>query len=189
ARHKADAEREERERLFEEEPLAEPPGTAVADVSALIGQFLSERLGQQSVIENRPGVGGNIATETVVRSPPDGYTLLLLNSSNTINATLYNRLNFDFIRDIAAISGLATFCFVMEVNPSVPTKTLPEFIAYAKANPGSISWQRVYAPRCRRVVQNDGQCRNGPCAISRFVACTYRSLGRPSAGNVRCDAL
>jgi tripartite-type tricarboxylate transporter receptor subunit TctC len=173
--------------------VGQAAGSGSDTAARLIGQFLSERLGQQFVIENRPGAAGNIATEAVVRSPPDGYTLLLLNSSNTINATLYDRLNFDFIRDIAPISGLATFCFVMEVNPSVPTKTLPEFIAYAKANPGKINMasarQRVYAPRCRRVVQNDGRCRNGPCAISRFAACTYRSLGRPSAGNVRCDAL
>ena len=111
-----------------------------ADIAArLIGQWLSERLAQQFVVENRTGAATNIATESVVRSPPDGYTLLLLNSSNTINATLYDRLNFDFIRDIAPISGLATFCFIMEVNPSVPTKTLPEFIAYAKANPGKIN--------------------------------------------------
>jgi tripartite-type tricarboxylate transporter receptor subunit TctC len=111
-----------------------------SDIAArLIGQFLSERLGQQFVIENRPGAGGNIATEAVVRSPPDGYTLLLLNGANTINATLYDRLNFDFIRDIAPISEIATIAFLMEVNPSVPTKTLPEFIAYAKANPGKIN--------------------------------------------------
>ena len=94
---------------------------------------------QQFVVENRPGAGGNLATEAVVRSPPDGYTLLLVNSSNTINATLYDKLNFDFIRDIASISEIARFSFVMEVNPSVPTKTLPEFIAYAKANPGKIN--------------------------------------------------
>jgi tripartite-type tricarboxylate transporter receptor subunit TctC/ABC-type uncharacterized transport system substrate-binding protein len=110
------------------------------DITArLIGQWLSERLGQQFVIDNRPGGGTNIGTEAVVRSPPDGYTLLLVNSSNTINATLYDKLNFDFIRDIAPISEIARFSFVMEVSPSVPTKTLPEFIAYAKANPGKIN--------------------------------------------------
>src|SRR5262245_27902368 len=108
-------------------------------VARLLGQFLSERLGQQFVIENRPGAAGNIATEAAVRSPPDGYTVLLVNTSNAINATLYDRLNFDFIRDIAPISEIATFSFVMEVNPSIPTKTLPEFIAYAKANPGKIN--------------------------------------------------
>src|SRR5262249_54274659 len=119
--------------------VGQAAGSGSDTVARLIGQFLSERLSQQFVIENRPGAGGNIATEAVVRSPPDGYTLLLLNSSNTINATLYERLNFDFIRDIAPISGLATFSFVMVVNPSVPTTTLPEFIAYTKGNPGKIN--------------------------------------------------
>src|SRR5215510_11373740 len=119
--------------------VGQAAGSGSDTAARLIGQFLSERLGQQQFIENRPGAGGNIATEAVVRSPPDGYTLLLLNSSNTINATLYDRLNFDFIRDIAPISGLATFSFVMVVNPSVPTRTLPEFIAYTKSNPGKIN--------------------------------------------------
>jgi tripartite-type tricarboxylate transporter receptor subunit TctC len=118
--------------------VGQAAGSGSDTVARLIGQFLSERLGQQFVIENRPGAAGNIATEGAVRSPPDGYTLLLINSSNTINATLY-KLNFDFIRDIAPISEIATFSFIMEVNPSVPTKTLPEFIAYAKANPGKIN--------------------------------------------------
>ena len=119
--------------------VGQAAGSGSDTVARLIGQFLSERLGQPFVIENRPGAGGNIATEAVVRSPPDGYTLLLINSANTINTTLYDRLNFDFIRDIAPISEIARFSFVMEVNPSVPTRTLPEFIAYAKANPGKIN--------------------------------------------------
>jgi len=119
--------------------VGQAAGSGSDTVARLIGQFLSERLGQPFVIENRPGAGGNIATEAVVRSSPDGYTLLLVNSANTINATLYEKLNFDFIRDIAPISGLATFSFVMEVNPSLPTKTLPEFIVFAKANPGKIN--------------------------------------------------
>jgi tripartite-type tricarboxylate transporter receptor subunit TctC len=119
--------------------VGQAAGSGSDTVARLIGQFLSDRLGQQFVIENRPGAGGNIATEAAVRAPPDGYTLLLVNSSNTINATLYEKLNFDFIRDIAPISGLATFSFVMEVNPLVPTKTVPEFITYAKANPGKIN--------------------------------------------------
>jgi tripartite-type tricarboxylate transporter receptor subunit TctC len=114
-------------------------GSGSDTFARLIGQFLSERLGQQFVIENRPGAAGNIATEAVVRSPPDGYTLLLVNSSNAVNATLYEKLNFDFICDIAPIMGIGSFAFVMEVNPSVPAKTLPEFIAYAKANPGKIN--------------------------------------------------
>jgi tripartite-type tricarboxylate transporter receptor subunit TctC len=119
--------------------VGQAAGSGSDTAARLIGQFLSERLGQQFVIENRPGAAGNIATEAVVRSPPDGYTLLLLNSSNTINATLYDRLNFDFIRDIAPIGRLANFSFIMEVNPSVQTRTLPEFIAYAKGNPGKIN--------------------------------------------------
>jgi tripartite-type tricarboxylate transporter receptor subunit TctC len=109
-----------------------------SDITArLIGQWLSERLGQQFVVDNRPGAGGNIATETVVRAPPDGYTLLLVNAANAINATLYEKLNF--IRDIAPVAGITVVPNVMVVHPSVPAKTVPEFIAYAKANPGKIS--------------------------------------------------
>jgi len=119
--------------------VGQAAGSGSDTVARLIGQFLSNHLGQPFVVENRPGAGGNIATEAVVRSPPDGYTLLLVNSANTINATLCEKLNFDFIRDVAPISGLASFSFVMEVNPSVPTNTLPEFIAYAKANAGKIN--------------------------------------------------
>jgi tripartite-type tricarboxylate transporter receptor subunit TctC len=119
--------------------VGQAAGSGSDAVARLIGQFLSERFGQQFVIENRPGAAGNIATEAVVRSPPDGYTLLLVNTSSAIDATLYDKLNFDFMRDITPITGIATFEFVMEVNPSFPTKTLPEFIAYAKANPGKIN--------------------------------------------------
>jgi tripartite-type tricarboxylate transporter receptor subunit TctC len=115
------------------------PGGAADIMARLIGQWLSERLGQQFVIENRPGAGGNVATEAVVRSPPDGYTLLLVNSVNAINATLYEKLNFNFIQDIAPVTSFASGALVMVVNPSVPAKTVPEFIAYAKANPGKIS--------------------------------------------------
>jgi tripartite-type tricarboxylate transporter receptor subunit TctC len=111
-----------------------------ADISArLMGQWLSQRLGQQFVIENRPGAGSNIATETVVNAPPDGYTLLLVSMSNAINATLYKNLNFSFSRDIVPVAGMVREPTVMEVNPSVPAKTVPEFVAYAKANPGKIN--------------------------------------------------
>ena len=111
-----------------------------SDITArLIGQFLSERLGQQFIIDDRPGAGGNIGTEVVVRSPADGYTMLLVNSQNAINATLYDKLNFNFIRDIAPVAGIELAPLVMEVNPSFPAKTVPEFIAYAKANPGKIN--------------------------------------------------
>jgi len=111
-----------------------------ADILArLIGQWLSERLGQPFVIENRPGAAGNIGTEVVVKSPPDGYTLILAGSPNMINATLYDKLNFNFIRDIAPVAGIVRFPLVMAVHPSVPAKTVPEFIAHAKANPGKIN--------------------------------------------------
>jgi tripartite-type tricarboxylate transporter receptor subunit TctC len=111
-----------------------------ADILArLMGQWLSERLGQQFVIENRPGAGTNIATETVVRASPDGYTLLMVLPPNAVNASLYEKLNFDFIRDIAPVASIIRTPLVMEVNPSLPAKTVPEFIAYAKANPGRIS--------------------------------------------------
>jgi tripartite-type tricarboxylate transporter receptor subunit TctC len=110
------------------------------DISArLMGQWLSERLGQTFVIENRPGANSNIATEAVVRAPADGYTLLLINPANAINATLYDKLNFNFIRDIAPVAGIIRVPLVMEINPSVPAKTVPEFIAYAKANPGKVN--------------------------------------------------
>jgi tripartite-type tricarboxylate transporter receptor subunit TctC len=108
-------------------------------LARLIGQWLSERLGQQFIVENRPGAGTNIATEAVVRAPPDGYTLLLVNPANAINATLYDRLNFNFIRDIAPVAGFSLEPLCMEINPSFPAKTVPEFIAYAKANPRKIN--------------------------------------------------
>jgi tripartite-type tricarboxylate transporter receptor subunit TctC len=109
-------------------------------LARLTGQWLSERLGQPFVIENRPGAGSNIATEAVVHAPPDGYTLLLVGTPNAINTTLYDNLNFNFIRDIAPIAGLIRGALVMVVHPSVPARTLPEFIAYAKANPGKLSY-------------------------------------------------
>jgi tripartite-type tricarboxylate transporter receptor subunit TctC len=115
------------------------PGGAPDILARLIGPWLSERLGQQFVVENRPGSGTNIGTEVVVRASPDGYTLLMVASANAINATLYDKLNFIFLRDIAAVAGIISLPFVMVVNPSVPAKTVPEFIAYAKANPGKIN--------------------------------------------------
>ena len=111
-----------------------------ADILArLMGQWLSERLGQPFVIENRPGAGSNIGTEAVVRAPPDGYTLLLASSANAIAASLYDRLNFDFIRDIAPVAGISRYSNVIVVHPSFPVKTVSAFIAYAKANPGKIN--------------------------------------------------
>ena len=111
-----------------------------SDIHArLIGQWLSEHLGQQVLVEVRPGAGGNIGTEAVVRAAPDGYTLLLVNAQNAINTSLYDDLTYNFIRDIAPIASIDRSPLVMEVNPSVPAKTVPEFIAYAKANPGTIN--------------------------------------------------
>jgi tripartite-type tricarboxylate transporter receptor subunit TctC len=118
-------------------PIA--PGGAGDITARLIGQWLSERLGQPFVIENRPGGGTNIGTEAVVRAPADGYTLLMVGGYNAINATLYDRLNFDFISDIAPVAGITRVPNVMVVHPSVPATTVPQFIAYAKANPGKIS--------------------------------------------------
>ena len=115
------------------------PGGSADIVARLIGQWLSEHLGQQFVLETRPGAGTIIATEAVVKAPPDGYTLLLVGPSGAINATLYAKLNYNLIRDIAPVAGITRTPNVMEVNPSVPAKTVPEFITYAKANPGKIN--------------------------------------------------
>jgi tripartite-type tricarboxylate transporter receptor subunit TctC len=104
-----------------------------------MGQWLSERLGQQFIVENRPGAGSNIGTESVVNASPDGYTLLVVNPANAINATLYEKLNFNFIRDIAPVASIDRETLIMVVNPSVPVRTVAEFIAYAKANPGKIN--------------------------------------------------
>ncbi len=116
-----------------------PPGGVTDIVARLIGQWLSERLGQPFVIENRSGASSNIATEAVVRASPDGYTLLLVSAANAANVTLYEKLNFNFIRDIAPVASIDRDAFVMVVNPSFPAKTVPEFIAYAKANPGKLN--------------------------------------------------
>jgi tripartite-type tricarboxylate transporter receptor subunit TctC len=115
------------------------PAGATDITARLMGQWLSERLGQQFIIDNRPGAGGNIATEAVVRAPADGYTLLLVGAFNVINAALYEKLNFNFIHDISPVASIIRMPNVMVVNPSVPAKTVPEFIAYARANPGKIN--------------------------------------------------
>jgi tripartite-type tricarboxylate transporter receptor subunit TctC len=120
------------------------PAGSSSDIGArLMGQWLSERLGQPLVIENRPGAGQNLAAEAVVRAPPDGYTLLLSNTANATNPALYEKLNFNFIRDITPVAGIIRVPQVMLVHPSVPAKTVPEFIAYAKANPGKINMASV----------------------------------------------
>src|SRR5262245_59920847 len=111
------------------------------DITArLMGQWLSERLGQPFVVDNRPGGSGNIATETVAHAPADGYTLLKVVPANTVNNTLYDKLRYNFIRDIAPVAGISRNPYVMVVNPSVPAKSVPEFIAYAKANPGKLNF-------------------------------------------------
>ena len=115
------------------------PGGGYDLVARPMGQWLSERLGQPFIIENRPGAGGNIGTEAVVRAPADGYTLLLVAAANAINATLYDKLDFNFIRDIAPVAGIIRTALVVVVHPSFPAKTVPEFIAYAKANPGKLT--------------------------------------------------
>jgi tripartite-type tricarboxylate transporter receptor subunit TctC len=116
-----------------------PPAGGADIIARLMGHSLSERLAQQFIIENRPGAASNIATEAVVRAPADGYTLLLITNPNVINATLYDKLNYNFIRDIAPIASIDRVPNVMEINPSVPANTVPEFITYAKANPGKIN--------------------------------------------------
>src|SRR5215216_1969715 len=116
-----------------------PAGGTSDIVARVLGQWLSERLGQQFVIENRPGAGSNIATEAAARAAPDGYTLVIIGGANTINATLFENLNFDFLRDFAPVASVLETPLVVEVNPSVPATTLPEFIAYAKRNAGKIN--------------------------------------------------
>ncbi len=119
--------------------VALPAGSSPDIVARLVGQWLSERLGQQFIIDNRPGANGNVGTEAAVRAAPDGYTLLAVIAANAVNATLYNNLNFNFIRDITPVAGLVRIPQVLEVHPSVPAATVPEFIAYAKANPGKLN--------------------------------------------------
>ena len=164
-----------------------PGGTN--DISArLMGQWLSERLGRQFVIENRPGAASNLATETVVQAPPDGYTLLLVNTSNAINPTLYDKLNFNFIRDVAPVAGIMRSPNVMAVNPSLPARTVPEFIAYANANPGKVNMGIGRYRKCdanlRRAVQDVERRQLGARALSRRRARACRSARWAGAGYV-----
>jgi tripartite-type tricarboxylate transporter receptor subunit TctC len=116
-----------------------PSGGANTTVARFVAQWLQERLAQPFIVENRPGAANNLATEAVINAPADGYTLLLADSANAINATLYDKLKFEFIRDIAPVASIMAVPLVLEVNPAVPVRTVPEFIAYAKANPGKIN--------------------------------------------------
>ena len=120
-----------------------PAGTSPDIFARLLAHTLSERLGQPFIVENRPGAGGNIAAETIVRAAPNGYSLLLVSATNAMNTTLYDSLNFNFVRDIAPVASIASIPFVMQVNPAFPARTVPEFIAYAKANPGKINMASV----------------------------------------------
>jgi tripartite-type tricarboxylate transporter receptor subunit TctC len=117
-----------------------PPGGGTDITARIMAQWLSERLGQQFIIENKPGAGNNIGTEAAIHSPPDGYTVFLVNPANAINATLYHKLSFNFIRDMAPVAGIMRVPNVMEVNPVLPARSVAEFIAYAKANPDKINW-------------------------------------------------
>ena len=116
-----------------------PPGSASDILARIISQWLTERLGQPVIVEAKPGAGGNISVQTALAAPPDGYTLVQIAASNAVNATLFDSLPFDLLRDLAPVAGLATFPFVMNVNPALPVKTVAEFIALAKASPGKIS--------------------------------------------------
>jgi tripartite-type tricarboxylate transporter receptor subunit TctC len=140
-------------------------------VARLMGRWLSERLGQQFVVENRPGAGGNIGTEAVTKAAPDGYTLLIVSPANVISASLYDKLNFDIVRDLVPIAAIMRGGNVVEINPLVPANTIPEFIAYAKANPGKISMASAgigsNAHMSGEFFKIDDRRRFGSCAISR----------------------
>jgi len=131
-----------------------PAGSATDIVGRLIAQSLSERLGQQFIVDNRPGAASNIAAEVVVRAVPDGYTLLQVAPPNAINVTVYDKLSFNFIHDIAPVAGIVRYPYVMVVNSSFPTKTVPEFIAYAKANPGKINMASLATGACHMLPEN-----------------------------------
>ena len=152
-----------------------PPGGGYDFTARLIGQWLSERLGQQFVIENRPGAAGNIATETVTRAAPDGYTLLLVGTPQAISATLYDKLNFDFAHDIVPVAGVVGGPQIMALHPSVPAKTIPEFIAYAKANPGKLNLASSGIGGTPHVAgelfKTYGRCQFSPRALSRWWSC------------------
>jgi hypothetical protein len=166
-----------------------PAGTT--DIAArLMGQWLSERLGEQFVIENRPGASTMIGTDAVVRAPADGYTLLLVTTSSAINTTLFEgKLSYNFLRDIVPIAGIFRVPNVMVVHPSVPAKTVPEFIAYAKANPGKINVESPGAGTSShlawRTVQVDDWRRHGSYSVSRQWARANRSSRRTGAGRFR----
>jgi Tripartite tricarboxylate transporter family receptor len=162
------------------------------DITArLMGQRLTERLGQPFVIENRPGAGTNIAAEVVVNAPPDGYTLFFANVANAVNATLYEKLNFDFIRDITPVAGIMRVPNIMAVSPSVPAKTVPELIVYAKANPGRVNMASAgigttgQSGRCRRRNGRHARPCQGGCRRCRQMVALLCHPTRPHRGGTR----
>ena len=166
-----------------------PPGGSADITARLVAQFLGERLGQPLIVESRPGAGTNIATETVINAPADGYTLLLVAPANAINATLYEKLNHNYLRDTAQIAGLIRFPNVIVVHPSVPVTTVPELIALPEgqsrqAQHGLVR-QRLDHPYVGRAVQDDDRHRHDPRAVSRRRACADRSDRRAGADHVR----
>jgi tripartite-type tricarboxylate transporter receptor subunit TctC len=152
-----------------------PAGSSPDIVARLVGQALAERFGQQVIIENRPGASSNIGTEVVVRAPPDGYTLLLATGSNAINATLFEKLSFDFARDIAPVASIGRLACVVVVNPSFSAKTVPEFIAYAKANPGKINMASLGSGTTPQLAGELFKIRTGV----EWITVQYRAISYP----------
>jgi tripartite-type tricarboxylate transporter receptor subunit TctC len=172
--------------------VASAAGGPADIVARLIGQWLSERVGQQFLVENRAGGSNNIGTEAVVRSAPDGYTLLLVNIVNAVNASLFKNLNYNFIRDIAPVAGVMQVPLFMEVNPSVPIRTVPEFITYAKANPGKLNMASGGNGTSGHLGGELFKMLTGVSMVHvpyRGGASVSRRNQRAVAGNLRCDAL
>ena len=169
------------------------PAGGPQDITArIIAQWLTDRLGQQFLVESKPGAGGNIGAEFVVNSPPDGYTLLLCGPPNTIGVTLYDKLKWNFVRDTAPVANISRVPLVAEVHPGLPVKSIPELIAYAKANPNKINYgicrRRHAAARRRRIVQDDDRRRDAARALSGLGPGAHRSARRPSSAHDRNDA-
>ena len=169
-----------------------PPGGTPDIVGRMMGEWLSERLGQQFIIENRPGAGGNIGTETAVRAPADGYTLLYVVTANAISPALFDKLNFNFLHDIAPVGGITRVPNVVSVTPSLPVATISQLIAHAKDNPGKLNFGAPTAGTlllAGRAVQDDGRRQHRSCGLSWWRgAGRYRPACRPTSGKFRCDA-
>ena len=170
-----------------------PAGGSTDITARIIGQWLSERLGQQFIVENKPGAGNNIGTETVINAPPDGYTVYLVNPANAINATLYPKLSFNFIRDMLPVAGIMRVPNVMEVTPSLPVKTVAEFITYAQANPGKINWATSGNGTSVHLSGELFKIMTGvqlhACSVPRVGARAHRHDQRASARDVRQHAV